>query len=101
MNADARLTETVDLPTPPFAEDTAIIYFIFDVNYETIIQSRGAHGWYHGVGMEGMKAFKDPSELLNQSIWQEARTSRMNFKTNSLFDYNPDGEKDLSTDDKR
>ena len=51
--------------------------------------------------MEGMKAFKDPSELLNQSIWQEARTSRMNFKTNSLFDYNPDGEKDLSTDDKR
>ena len=57
--------------------------------------------WYHGVGMEGMKAFKDPSELLNQSIWQEARTSRMNFKTNSLFDYNPDGEKDLSTDDKR
>ena len=27
-------------------------------------------------GMEGMKAFKDPSELLNQSIWQEARMKK-------------------------
>ena len=73
---------------------------IFDVNYETIIQSRGAHAWYHGVGMEGMKAFKDPSELLNQSIWQEARTGRKNFKTSSLFDYNPDGEIEDKSDEK-
>ena len=73
---------------------------IFDVNYETIIQSRGAHAWYHGVGMEGMKAFKDPSELLKQSIWQEARTGRMNFKTSSLFDYNPDSKQDSATENK-
>tara|TARA_B110000008_G_C16976270_1_gene566047 strand:- start:734 stop:3241 length:2508 start_codon:yes stop_codon:yes gene_type:complete len=73
---------------------------IFDVNYENIIQSRGAHAWYHGVGMEGMKAFKDPSELLNQSIWQEARTGRMNYKTNEIFDYNPDGEQDSAAENK-
>lgn len=73
---------------------------IFDVNYETIIQSRGAHSWYHGVGMEGMKAFKGPSELLKQSIWEEARTGRMNYKTSSIFDYNPDGEQDSATENK-
>ena len=78
----------------------SIFKSIFDVNYETIIQSRGAHAWYHGVGMEGMKAFKDPSELLNQSIWQEARTGRKNFKTSSLFDYNPDGEIEDKSDEK-
>ena len=58
---------------------------IFDVNYENIIQSRGAHTWNHGVGMEGFQAFKNPSELLNQSIWEEARTGRMNYKTNEIF----------------
>ena len=73
---------------------------IFDVNYENIIQSRGAYSWNHGVGMEGFQAFKDPSKLLNQSIWEEARTGRMNYKKNSLFDYNPDGEKDSAIDDK-
>ena len=73
---------------------------IFDVNYENIIQSRGAHTWNHGVGMEGFKAFKNPSELLKQSIWEEARTGRMNYKTNEIFDYNPDGEQDPATEDK-
>ena len=73
---------------------------IFDVNYENIIQSRGVHSWNHGVGMEGFQAFKDPSELLNQSIWEEARTGRMNYKTNEIFDYNPDGEQDSTIDEK-
>jgi uncharacterized tellurite resistance protein B-like protein len=73
---------------------------IFDVNYENIIQSRGAHTWNHGVGMEGFQAFKNPSELLNQSIWEEARTGRMNYKTNEIFDYNPDGEQDSAIDEK-
>ena len=73
---------------------------IFDVNYENIEQSRGAHTWNHGVGLEGCKAFKDSSELLNQSIWQEARTGRMNYKTNEIFDYNPDGEQDSAIDEK-
>ena len=50
--------------------------------------------------MEGFKAFKNPSELLKQSIWEEARTGRMNYKTNEIFDYNPDGEQDPPTEDK-
>jgi len=63
---------------------------IFQVNHKNILESRGTHSWNHGVGMEGFQSFEEPLDLLNISFWENSRNDRYNYKTNELFDFNPD-----------
>tara|TARA_Y100000994_G_scaffold76881_1_gene63514 strand:+ start:4391 stop:5185 length:795 start_codon:yes stop_codon:yes gene_type:complete len=71
----------------------SVIKSIFDVNHQNILESRGAHNWNHGIGNEGFQNFENAKQLLNQSHWQAARKNRMNYKTQTLFDYIPEDEK--------
>ena len=41
--------------------------------------------------MEGFQSFEEPLDLLNISFfWENSRNNRYNYKTNELFDFNPD-----------
>lgn len=50
----------------------SIIEEIWNLRYETIEASRGAHSWKEGSGGEGLKDFQHPMDLLDESKWEDA-----------------------------